>query len=191
MLPGMLSCLCQGMACKGAVRAVSCVPSMPAAWCARGATPRPTVPPPLQPNAAHPFAQQVNKRYRALVWGRLDGRGRLTWELDGRHCNTEYLAVAHSTVDIASLCLASGSPSSSGDAGGAPMAGSPQEGRGGAERRAWVTTVDLWPHTGRRAMTRGWAACGRVQRACVARGGLASNPPACVARPRRARCRAP
>jgi hypothetical protein len=57
----------------------------------------------------------VKKRYRALVRGALDGCGRVTLELGGKACWTEFRAVA---VHASALC------------------GS-------------VTTVDLWPHTGR------------------------------------------
>lgn len=103
---------------------------------------------------------QVIKRYRALVWGRLEGRGRLTWELDGRRCDTEYLAVGHSTVDVGCLGLEGSPASSSGDGG--VWEGLPGE---LAERQAWVTTVDLWPHTGRCAGEVALAAAGRYKRA--------------------------
>ncbi|KAL4425263.1 hypothetical protein ABPG75_009279 [Micractinium tetrahymenae] len=107
--------------------------------------------------------RRVNKRYRALVWGRLEGRGRLTWELDNRHCDTEYLAVGHSTVDAS--CLGLGG-SSTGDASSG-ASGSAEEGQAAAAggmaeagalapagQQVWVTTVDLWPHTGRKHQLR-------------------------------------
>lgn len=138
-------------------------------------------------------AAQVTKRYRALVWGRLEGRGRVTWKLDERHCDTQYAAVQHTLVDVAALGLGSGLP---GAAAGAAVAGAEAAGAdvtmaaAGAEAAvltsdsaaagadvamaaagsraavlasdaaaradgaAYVTTVDLWPHTGRKHQLR-------------------------------------
>lgn len=73
----------------------------------------------------------MTKRYRALVWGRLEGRGLVRYCLDGKRCETEYAAAQHTRVDLAALGLRPA----------APLA-APQP-------AIWVTTVDLWPHTGR------------------------------------------
>lgn len=92
----------------------------------------------------------MTKRYRALVWGRLEGRGRVTWELDGRLCDTEYLALGHTAV--ATSCL--GLPGGIGSGGDSELEGCAGARSAAAEAgpfgdQAWVTTVDLWPHTGR------------------------------------------
>ncbi|KDD75438.1 hypothetical protein H632_c685p2, partial [Helicosporidium sp. ATCC 50920] len=36
--------------------------------------------------------RKVQKRYEALVWGRLHGQGRLLWPLDGKACHTGFEA---------------------------------------------------------------------------------------------------
>ncbi len=59
--------------------------------------------------------RRVQKRYRAIVGGRLEGEGTVTEPLDGRDAETDWAAVAHH-------------PSTRLDA---------------------MTTVDLWPRTGR------------------------------------------
>ena len=111
---------------------------------------------------------QVQKRYTALVWGRLEGRGRVTWVLDGRLCDTEYAAVRRSCVDLRSLAPAGSSGRGSGDVDAAHGSsgsetdanadgsggGGGSANAGGSSAAAWVTTVDLWPHTGRKHQLR-------------------------------------
>ena len=59
--------------------------------------------------------RQVQKRYRAVVEGILEGEGRVDSPLDGRSAATRYAVVCNTR----------------------------------AVRSDWVTTVDLWPETGR------------------------------------------
>jgi len=42
--------------------------------------------------------RRIKKRYRALVLGRLEGCGRITFRLDDKACWTEYRAVSHSAA---------------------------------------------------------------------------------------------
>ena len=117
----------------------------------------------------------MTKRYRALVWGRVEGRGRVTYALDGRPCLTEYTAVQHTRVDAQHFLTlpydysddndeaaaaaagaadpapepaAGSSDDASGSAGGAVADGDGNGGNGGAGG-VWVTTVDLLLGTGR------------------------------------------
>ena len=119
---------------------------------------------------------QVGKRYLAVVWGRLQGRGWVYYELDGRPCSTEYHAVSQSPVDLASLLeqpqstaaekpAAKAAGGAGGQAGAAALevssatdgtaaaavagAASTRAAAEGQEDTAWVTLVDLVPHTGR------------------------------------------
>lgn len=65
---------------------------------------------------SHAFATRaVKKRYRALVRGKLDGCGRISFPISGKPSCTEYLAVQHTPSELCGM----------------------------------VTTVDMWPHTGR------------------------------------------
>ncbi|GAB4818209.1 hypothetical protein N2152v2_005255 [Parachlorella kessleri] len=139
------------------------------------------------------FAERrITKRYRALAWGRLEGRGLVRCALDGKASETEYLAVAHSRVRV----FDGGSSPSPGSQEDSKAGGSgsslvdepgvvPQQqsetanttssasGAGSSERQGsasgqagvapcgkqhvsasatplqWVTSLDLWPHTGR------------------------------------------
>ncbi len=59
--------------------------------------------------------RNVQKRYRAIVAGRLDSSGTVNEDLDGRPAETEYRPVEHTR----------------------------------SLHTDWITTVDLWPHTGR------------------------------------------
>lgn len=121
---------------------------------------------------------QVHKRYRALVWGRLEGRGLVTYALDGRHCETEYAAVQHTAVDLqqldlgdpaaleAAVAAAAAAERAASAAAAAEAAGSgatpastaagsaPQSGSGPSSTAVWITTIDLWPHTGRKHQLR-------------------------------------
>lgn len=120
---------------------------------------------------------QVHKRYRALVWGRLEGRGLVTYSLDGRRCETEYAAVQHTEVCLQRLGLgdaaaAQAAAAAAADGAVAAAAGAAREGSAAAgdasgrnsggsnagsspsSTAVWVTTVDLWPHTGRKHQLR-------------------------------------
>ena len=109
------------------------------------------------------------------MWGRLEGRGFVTYTLDGRRCETEYAAVQHTEVCLQRLGLrdaaaAQAAAAAAADAAGASAAGPAREGsapaadasgsRSGSagtspsSTAVWVTTVDLWPHTGRRHQLR-------------------------------------
>ena len=114
-------------------------------------------------------APQVTKRYRALLWGRLEGRGLVTYPLDGRLCETEYAAVQHTEVDCAALGIRQQQGGGQGRAPAAPatVAAAVGGSRGSAfsssvdgsgssssQSRVWVTTVDLYPHTGRKHQLR-------------------------------------
>ena len=116
----------------------------------------------------------MTKRYRALLWGRLEGRGLVTYPLDGRLCETEYAAVEHTEVDCPALGICQQQQQGEGDGEGSsvPAASATEAGSGsssgsassssadvsGSSRsdsgRVWVTTVDLYPHTGRKHQLR-------------------------------------
>lgn len=135
------------------------------------------------PPRLHRPPPQVHKRYQALVWGRLEGRGLVTYELDSRRCETEYAAVQHTAVDLSRLSLgdpaaveaaiAAAAAAADGSAAAAAVAVAGAGGNGAAAAAAaarshgfcssdaspsstalWVTTVDLWPHTGRKHQLR-------------------------------------
>ena len=77
-------------------------------------------------------ARTVGKRYLALVWGELQGRGRVSYPLDGREAVTDYRA----------------GPSTA----GAVVVAGPKRDQAGdqpAPDRIAVSTVSLEPHTGR------------------------------------------
>eukprot|EP00887_Chlorella_sp_A99_P003695 scaffold7.g3695.t1 len=105
------------------------------------------------------YQRQVRKRYRAVVWGRLEGRGHVTYELDGRPCATEYQAARQSPIHLPSFPpappggAARGAPPRAGPGAAPAAAGETAAARGpagaAAADEAWVSVVDLWPHTGR------------------------------------------
>ena len=66
--------------------------------------------------------RNVRKRYRAIVAGRLDGKGCVDIDVGSKTAKSSFVAVEHTR----SLHLPSG----------------------------WMTTVDLWPHTGRKHQLR-------------------------------------
>ena len=116
------------------------------------------------------------------MWGRLEGRGLVTYTLDGRSCETEYAAVQHTAVALGQLGLgdpaavaaamaaavptvktpAAAAADEAAGSGAAAAAHSSSNGSSSGSSSAadpssaavWVTTVDLWPHTGRRHQLR-------------------------------------
>ena len=60
--------------------------------------------------------------------------------------------MAHTQVDLAALGL--GLCSGSNGNGGGVDGGSTSNGSSSGEQQVWVTTVDLWPHTGRKHQLR-------------------------------------
>jgi hypothetical protein len=93
----------------------------------------------------------------------------VTYPLDGRLCETEYAAVQHTEVDCAALgiCQQQGdgkglfpaaseteASSVAGSSGNAFSSSAGGSGSGSIQSRVWVTTVDLYPHTGRKHQLR-------------------------------------
>ena len=85
---------------------------------------------------------QIEKRYRAVVWGRLEGSGRIRFELDGRPCDTEYAALRCSHVSLQAFMPELPTPMADAEPAAVGAAGA-------AEQDAWVTVVDVRLHTGR------------------------------------------
>ncbi|GBF90008.1 hypothetical protein Rsub_02714 [Raphidocelis subcapitata] len=104
-------------------------------------------------------AHRMQKRYTAIVHGRLDGEGVVDWQLDGRPAVTLFRAVAHAHAppapqqQQAPAALAGGPGWAVGGEGSAAGGGGGGGGDAGAHGQGradgWLTRVHLWPKTGR------------------------------------------
>ena len=117
--------------------------------------------------------RRVSKRYRAAVWGMLQGSGEVAMPLGGRPCLTRWSAVSQPLPLPAAAAQIVHRSSSSSDGGGGAVPAEPSNaaaggGSDGSDRgssghpsgigngsaaalRSWqqvLTIMDLWPHTG-------------------------------------------